>query len=92
MVNTVKMKKWSIYILGLALFISPLTYPNIRYLDIGIHAGIYFIVAMGLTVLLGYAGQISIIREKALYSGVEFHTHHPQQFNRSLILLPPLKA
>lgn len=62
------MKKWSIYILGLVLFFSPLTYPNIRYLDIGIHAGIYFIVAMGLTVLLGYAGQISM--SQAAFFGI----------------------
>jgi len=68
MVNTVKMKKWSIYILGLALFFSPLTYPNIRYLDIGIYVGIYFIVAMGLTVLLGYAGQISM--SQAAFFGI----------------------
>lgn len=68
MVNTVKMKKWSIYVLGVALFFSPLTYPNIRYLDIGIYAGIYFIVTMGLTVLLGYAGQISM--SQAAFYGI----------------------
>jgi len=72
MVNTGKMKKWSIYILGVALFFSPIIYPNILYLDIGIHAGIYFIVAMGLTILLGYAGQISM--SQAAFFGIGAYT------------------
>jgi branched-chain amino acid transport system permease protein len=55
-----RLKKWCIYTLGGASFFLPIIYPNIHYLDIGIHMGIYFIVTMGLAVLLGYAGQISI--------------------------------
>ncbi len=60
MVKASDMKKGVAAGFFVLLFIAPLLFSNIRYLDIGIHVGIYFIIAMGLSILLGYAGQISM--------------------------------
>ncbi len=68
MVKALHVRKGFASVLGVALFIAPLFFPNIRYLDIGIYAGIYFMIAMGLTILLGYAGQISM--SQAAFYGI----------------------
>jgi branched-chain amino acid transport system permease protein len=60
MFGTIRLKELLIYAFGVSLFFSFIILANIKWLDIGIHVGIYFIVATGLTILLGMAGQISI--------------------------------
>ena len=62
-----RIAKLPIAVFALAIMVFPWTAHRIpaieHYPDIMVFAGIYCLITMGLSLLMGYAGQISILRK-----------------------------
>ncbi len=53
-------KYWSLLLMSVVLLIIPWILPNRYFLNVAVLIGIYVLITIGLNLLIGYAGQISL--------------------------------